>query len=73
MQEEETSSPSHSKIKEMRRIAERTEAPSDKSELISYLNDRIKQAEVTSFLARTPSMTHNNCWNARSRNAKRSV
>lgn len=43
-EEEEMSSPSHSKIKEMRRIAERTEAPADKAELISYLNDRIKQA-----------------------------
>ena len=31
MQEEEASSPSYSKIKEMRRIAERTEAPTDKS------------------------------------------
>lgn len=33
----------------MRRIAERTEAPADKAELINYLNDRIKQAEVIRY------------------------
>ena len=34
----------------MRRIAERTEIPTDKAELIQYLSERIKQAEVAPFI-----------------------
>ena len=52
---EQPPSPSKSKIKEMRRIAERTESPTDKTELVNYLNERIKQAEVSYGLSRTPS------------------
>lgn len=33
--------------KEMRRIQERQEMPTDKGELIQHLSERIKQAEVT--------------------------
>ena len=41
---EAPSSPTHSKIKEMRRIQEKTEPPTDKGELIKYLSERITQA-----------------------------
>ena len=45
IESEAPSSPSKSKIKQMRRIAEKTEAPTDKAELIQYLSERISQAE----------------------------
>lgn len=59
---EEVSSPTHSKLKEMRRIPEKTEAPTDKTELIQYLSTRIKQAEVPPSPCRTLSTILRNYW-----------
>ena len=55
----------------MRRIGERTEMPTDKTELIQYLSTRISQAEVPFFRCRTPSTILSNCWRLNPSNARK--
>lgn len=55
----------------MRRIAVKTEAPTEKTELIHYLSERIKQAEVFVDLPRMLSTTLRNYCNARLSNEKK--